>query len=136
MAAPRNAEPQTLAYPRAALLAFCLALGATNAVALLKAALRAEQGQEAVAARSVAEAALDIQQVHRGLMIALPAPPGERFRDLNPAELAAARRQRARAIDLPRYRQSTRGPKKPVARKVYTNGGHVPTHKLLLGRKK
>ena len=35
------------------------------------------------------------------------------------------------AIDLARYRKATRGPKKPVARKVYKNGGHVSTHKLL-----
>lgn len=136
MAETLNAEPQTLAYPKAALFAFCLALLASNATALLKAAIRAEHGQAAVEELSVYYAALDIQQVHRGMMIALPAPQWERFRDRSPAELAAALRQMARAIDLPRYRKSTRGPKKPVARKVYTNGGHVSTHKLLLGLEK
>src|SRR5262249_4487815 len=69
-----QAEPQTLAYPKAALFAFCLALLASNAVALLKAALRAEHGVEAVETLSVYYAALDIQQAHRGMMIALPAP--------------------------------------------------------------
>jgi hypothetical protein len=136
MAETLNAEPQTLAYPKAALFAFCLALLACNAVALLKAAVRAEQGQEAVEELSVYYAALDIQQVHRGMMIALPAPQWELFRDMNAVELAGALRQMARAIDLPRYRKSTRGPKKPIARKEYTNGGHVSTHKLLLGREK
>jgi hypothetical protein len=136
MAETLNAEPQTLAYPKAALFAFCLALLACNATALLKAALQAEHGQEAVENLSVYYAALDVQQVHRGMMIALPAPQWERFRAMNPAELAAALRQMARAIDLPRYRKSTRGPKKPVACKVYTNGGHVSTHKLLLGLEK
>jgi hypothetical protein len=40
---------------------------------------------------------------------------------MSAAELAAALRQMARAIDLGRYRKATRGPKKkkPVARKVY-----------------
>ena len=131
-----NAEPQALAYPRAALFAFCLALLAANAVALLKAAVRAEHGEEAAEGLSAYYAALDIQQVHRGMMIALPAPQWERFGDMSAAELAAALRQVARAIDLSRYRKAPRGPKKPLARKVYVNGGHVSTHKLLLGREK
>jgi IS4 transposase len=135
MAETLNAEPQTLAYPKAALFAFCLALLASNAVALLKAALRAAHGQEVVDTLSVYYAALDIQQVHRGMMIALPAPQWERFRVMNAVELAAALREMARTIDLSRYRKSTRGPKKPVARKVYRNGGHVSTHKLLQRRK-
>jgi len=53
---------------------------------------------------------------------------------MSTVELAAALREMARGIDLPRYRKSTRGPKKPVARKVYTNGAHVSTHKLLQSR--
>jgi hypothetical protein len=134
MAQTLQAEPQTLAYPKAALFAFCLALLASNAVALLKAALRAEHGVEAVETLSVYYAALDIQQAHRGMMIALPAPQWERFRALSAVELAATLRAMARAIDLARYRKSTRGPKKPVARKVYKTGGHVSTHKLLQER--
>jgi hypothetical protein len=129
-----NAEPQTLAYPKAALFAFCLALRASNAAALLKAAVRAEHGAEAVEELSAYYAALDIQQVHRGMMIALPSPQWERFREMSAVELATALREMARAIDLPRYRKATRGPKKPIARKVYTIGGHVSTHKLLQGR--
>src|SRR3954452_2150870 len=113
MAQTLNAEPQTLAYPKAALFAFCLALLASNAAALLKAAVRAEHGQEAAERLSAYYAALDIQQVHRGMMIALPAPQWERFRDMNAAELAAALRQMARAVDLARYGKSRRGPKKP-----------------------
>jgi hypothetical protein len=136
MAETLNAEPQTLAYPKAALFAFCLALLASNAVALIKAAVRAEHGEEAVETLSVYYAALDVQQVHRGMMIALPAPHWQLFRDMNAVELAAALREMARAIDLPRYRKSTRGPKKPIDRKVYTNGGHVSTYKLLKEREK
>jgi hypothetical protein len=136
VAQTRHAEPQTLAYPKAALFALCLGLLASDAVAWIKAALRAAHGQEAVEALAAAYAALDIQQVHRGMMIALPAPPWERFRDPGAAELAATRRYLARAIDWPRYRKATRGPKKPTARKAYKNGGHVSTHKLLLGCEK
>jgi IS4 transposase len=136
MAETLNAEPQTLAYPKAALFAFCLGLLVSNAVTLLKAALRAEHGETASEELSLYYAALDIQQVHRGMMIALPAPQWERFRELSAAELAVALREMARAIDLTRYRKSKRGPKKRVDRKVYKNGGHVSTHKLLQGREK
>ena len=134
MSAVLNCEPQTLAYPRAALFAFCLGLLAANAVALIKAAVRAEHGKEAAEMMSVYYAALDIQQTHRGMMIALPAWHWEIFRDMTAAELAEALRQMARGIDPGRYRKSTRGPKKPVARKTYTNGGHTSTHKRLQNR--
>lgn len=131
-----NAEPQTLAYPKAALFAFCLALVAANAVALLKGALRAEHGPQAVATLSVYYAALDIQQAHRGMMIALPPPQWEWLRALAAGELAAALREMARAIDLAQYEKAQRGPKKPSSPKVYKNGGHVSTHKLLQGSEK
>ena len=48
LAAVLNNEIDTLGYPKAALFAFCLGLLACNAVALLKAALRAELGEEVV----------------------------------------------------------------------------------------
>jgi hypothetical protein len=130
-----NAEPQTLAYPKAALFAFCLGLLASNAVSLIKAAVRAEHGAAVEEQLSVYYAALDIQQVHRGMMIALPADRWAVFGTMSADELAAALRQMVEAIDLASYRKTTRGPKKPTPRKVYNNGGHVSTHKVLLNRK-
>jgi hypothetical protein len=130
-----NAEPQTLAYPKAALFAFCLGLLASNAVALIRAAVRAEHGAGAAEQLSVYYAALDIQQVYRGMMIALPADRWSVFGSMSADELARSLRQMARAVDLASYRKTTRGPKKPTARKVYKNGGHVSTHKVLLNRK-
>jgi hypothetical protein len=43
-----NGEIDTLAYPKAALFAFCVALVAYNALGVVKGALRAEHGEEAV----------------------------------------------------------------------------------------
>jgi hypothetical protein len=43
-----NGEIDTLAYPKAALLAFCVALVAYNALGVVKGALRAEHGEEVV----------------------------------------------------------------------------------------
>lgn len=131
-----NAEPHTLCYPRAASFTFCLGLVASNAVALLKAAVRAEHGQEEADGLSSYSVALDVQQMHRGMMVALPADRWAMFGDMTAAELAAALRQMAKSVDLRRYRKTTRGPKKPTARKVYRNGGHVATHRLLQNRKK
>jgi hypothetical protein len=130
-----NAEPQTLAYPRAALFAFCLGLLASNAVSLIKAALRAAHGAEAEDELSVYYAALDIQQVYRGMMIALPADRWSVFGSMSAEELAGALRQMAGAVDRASYTKTSRGPKKPTPRKVYKNGGHVSTHKVLLKRK-
>lgn len=135
MAKTLNAEPHTLCYPRAALFSFCLGLVASNAVALLKAAIRAEHGQKAVDELSVYAVALDIQQMYRGMMIALPAEQWKMFGEMTPLELAAALREMAKTIDFKRYRKTKRGPKKPIVRKKYKNGGHVSTHKLLLSRK-
>ena len=130
-----NAEPHTLAYPKAALFAFCLGLLASNAVSLMKAALRAEHGAEAEEQLSVYYAALDIHQVYRGMMIALPATCWTAFGSMSADELATSLRQMVKDIDLASYRKTTRGPKKPTPRKVYKNGGHVSTHKVLLNKK-
>ncbi|MBN9118810.1 MAG: transposase, partial [Planctomycetes bacterium] len=130
-----NAEPHALAYPKAALFAFCLGLLASNALALIRAAVRAEHGAEVEDELSVYYAALDIQQVYRGMMIALPADRWKVFGAMSAEALADALRQMARAIDWASYTKTARGSKKPTARKGYKNGGHVSTHKVLLKRK-
>jgi Transposase DDE domain len=129
-----NAEPRTLCYPKAALFAFCLGVVASNAVALLKAAVRAEHGADAEAGLSSYAVALDVQQMHRGMMVALPAERWAHFRELSAVELAQALRGMARWIDPTRYRKTTRGPKKAETRTGYKNGGHVSTHRLLQER--
>jgi len=131
-----NCEPNTLAYPKAALFAFCLALVASNAVALLKAALRAEHPEEAVAQMSSSYMALEVQGTYQGMMIALPPSEWVRFRSLPVADLAQVLRQVARRVQPTRYAKAKRGPKKPpLPKSKYQNGGHVSTHKLLQTRR-
>ena len=79
--------------------------------------------------------ALDIHQMHRGMMVALPADRWAVFGAMTPVELATVLRHMAESIDLKRYRKTIRGPKKPKARRAYKNGGHVSTHRLLQNRK-
>src|SRR5207244_9959574 len=117
-----DCEPHTLAYPPAALFAFCLALVASNAVALIEASVRATAGADVVESLSAYYVALEVQQTHAGMMVALPAALWEFVRELSPAELAGLLRRVAGGIDQARYRKATRGPKKPPPqRKPYKN---------------
>jgi hypothetical protein len=127
-----NCEPNTLGYPKAALFAFCLALVASNTVALQKAALRSVHEAKEVAQMSSYYVSLEIRETYRGMMISLPPAQWLRFRGLTVAELAQVLRQVARRVKPKEYAKSKRGPKKPPPPKgKYQNGGHVSTHKLL-----
>jgi IS4 transposase len=129
-------EIKTLCYPPAALFVFCLALMAANAVAVLKAALRATHGQEQADEMSAYYMALEIKQVHEGMMIALPPEDWAIFRTMSIAKFAARLKETAAHMDLGYYRKSKRGPKKPPpAMDQYRNGGHVSTHKILRDKK-
>jgi Transposase DDE domain len=127
-----SCEIKTLCYPAAALFVFCMALMAANAVAVLKGALRATHGDDEADAMSAYYMALEIKQVHAGMMIALPPDEWAIFRALTAAEFAAELKTIAAHMDLDMYRKSKRGPKKPPpSMDRYRNGGHVSTHKLL-----
>jgi hypothetical protein len=125
-------EIETLCYPPAALFVFCLALTAANAVAVLKAALRATHGEKEADEMSAYYMTLEFKQVREGMMIALPSAEWAFFRTMTIATFAAALKKMAVHMDLGYYRKSKRGPKKPPPPKdQYRNGGHVSTYKLL-----
>jgi IS4 transposase len=128
-------EVKTLCYPKAALFVFCLALMAANAVAVIKAALRAAHGEAAADGLSGYYLALEVRQVHDGMMIALPPPCWAVVARMAARPFARLLTGIAAQVDLGRYRKSPRGPKRPPPKKSrYRNGGHVSTHKLLLKR--
>src|SRR5271169_1485165 len=77
-----------LCYPPAALFVFCLALLASNAVAVIKAALRAAHGAEETDELSGYYMALEIKQVHEGMMIALPPTNWEVFAEMSASTFA------------------------------------------------
>jgi hypothetical protein len=129
-------EPNTLAYPKAALFAFCLALVASNAMALLRGSLRAVHGTEAVADMSRHYVALEVRDTYVGMMVALPPQRWLVFRKLDAKELANVLCEVASHVRPDRYRKARRGPKRPpTAKDKYKNGGHVSTHRLLLQRR-
>ena len=131
-----NAEPQTLCYPPAALFAFCLGLVASNAVALMRAAMRSVHGAPAVDAMSNFYVAEEIRETHRGMTIALSLDPTPTTLTMTPTELAQYLRVIASHIDPKRYRKSQRGPKKRSPKKPpYQNGVNHSTQRLLDAQK-
>jgi IS4 transposase len=131
-----DCEPATLAYPRAALFAFCLALVASNAVALLKAALRSAHPANDVAEMSSFYMAEEVRATFVGMMIVLPAVRWAAYGRLPVGRFAAALQDLARRVDPDKYRKAKRGPKKPPSKARYRNGGHVSTHRLLERQKR
>lgn len=130
-----NCEPNTLGYPKAALFAFCLAMVASNGVALLKASLRAVHDAEDVANMSQHYMTTDIVEPLAGMMIVLPPAAWQTFRAMPAADLAKTLRQIASHVDPAYYRKAKRGPKKPQPPKaICKRGSHVSTHKLIQAR--
>jgi len=137
MAQTLNGEPNTLGYPKAALFAFCLALVASNAMALIRASLRKVHGPEVVEDLSRYYIANEVRETYVGMMVALPPTKWVRFRRLSVAELAATLCEIAKAVRPQRYRKARRGPKRPPTPKdQYKNGGHVATQRLIEQRRK
>ena len=129
-------EPNTLGYPKAALFAFCLALVASNAMALIRASLRAVHGEDAVAEMSRHYMAVEIRGTYRGMMVALPPRRWLKFRHVTTKAFAKLLREISKHVRLEYYRKARRGPKKPPVRKnAYKKGGHVSTQKLLEQRR-
>jgi len=132
-----SCEIDTLGYPKAALFAFCLGLLASNAVALLKAALRAVHGEELVSRTlSAYYLVLEIRQTYAGMMVAIPPAHWQVFNGLSDADMAKVLKEIAGHVSVKRYRKTVRGEKKPAPqRKRYRNGEHVSTAKIIAERK-
>ena len=132
-----NGEPNTLGYPKAALFAFCLALVASNAMALIRASVRQVHGPEIVENLSRYYIATEVRETYVGMMVALPPSKWVRFQSLSAKELAGLLCEIASKVVPKRYRKAHRGPKNPPTPKDrYKNGGHVSTQRLIEQRRK
>ena len=111
---PLRSEINTLGYPQAALFGFCVALVASNALAVVWAALRAVHGEQLVDEQlSGYYRANEIAATHRGMMIAIPAPHWQVFCAMSDACFVEALRQLAEKVYWPAFHKHPRGPKKP-----------------------
>jgi hypothetical protein len=83
------------------LFAFCLALLAYNAVSLIKAALRSEHGRQKINDEVSGDYwSLEIGRTYDGMMIAIPAPHWQFFRDLSDRDFAHALQELATSVKL------------------------------------
>jgi IS4 transposase len=128
-----HSEINTLAYPKAALFGFCLALVAYNMVAVVLAALRSVHGAEIIDQElSLYYVANDIAQTYHGMMIAIPEDEWRVFSRMQPVEMVATLRELAQRVRLAAYRKSPRGPKKPRPKRAgTTKSSHVSTARIL-----
>jgi hypothetical protein len=132
-----HGELETLAYPRAALFGFCLALVSYNLLSVVKAALRAAHGVEKIRDEvSGYYLADEVAGTWRGMMILLPADFWEqRFADQTPAQLAHFLVKLAHQVRLSAFRKHPRGPKKPPPQPMNKkHRNHVSTARILAAR--
>ncbi len=127
-----SCEIKTLAYPKAALFCFTLALVAYNVVSLIKTAMRSVHGRQRVENDiSAYYLTLEIRQCWQGMQIAVPEKSWKVFAKMSSEEFADCLREIAKQIRLSRYRKHTRGPKKKARRKPNTKRAHISTTKVL-----
>ena len=130
-------EIETLAYPSAALLSFCVALLTYNLVSVVKSALAVEhKGKVERSMLSGYYLAGEIAAAYHGLTIAVPAEQWRRhFAALSPAEMAATLKTMAAHAQPDRFRKNIRGPKKPRPKRLTGKRyHHVSTQRILAAR--
>lgn len=126
-------EVDTLAYPKAALFGFCVALAASNVLATVKAALRAAHPKVAVDdVVSDYYMADELAGTYRGLLIALPGADWEFLTEMTQNQFVLWLRGVAKGVRWERLRKHPRGPKKPgLKRTRFARHPHVATARLL-----
>lgn len=126
-------EIETLAYPKAALFSFSLALVTYNILATLKAALASVHGVETMDA-TVSDFYLvdEIQGTYRGMMMAIPPEHWQPFRTMSLTEFAVLLKQLAAQVNLKRFLKQPRKSKAKTPPRVRDpKHPHVSTAKLL-----
>lgn len=105
-------EIQTLAYPKAALFSFSLALVIANLLSALKATLAAVHGRDCVAQLSDYYLVNEIRQTYGGMMIAIEPQQWQIFQTMPLSQVVKVLKSLAANVSLKPLRKATRGPKK------------------------
>lgn len=131
-----NSEIAALGHPRAALLAFGVAVLAYNVLALIERAIEVchHLGENDGIELSAFYLALEIKAAYEGMMVALPSQEWQRYDNLEATQLADLLLQVAAYADPLRLRKHKRGPKLPK-KPGYVSGAearkHVSTARVL-----
>ena len=131
-----SSEIDTLAYPRAALFGFSVAVVAYNVVQMAKGAIAATWGEERMQNEiSMYYLAQEVSRVTPGMLIAVPPPAWKVFATMSSSDFAKTLLSLAASMNLSKYRKSKRGPKKKQPKKLSgKHKPHVSTARLLAGR--
>ena len=125
-------EVNTLAYPRAALLGYCLALVAYNFLSAVKAVVHSAQPDSAETKLSRSYMADEVTRAWDGMDLMIPAATWERqFVTLPLATFVRKLRSIAKHVSIPRFTTTTRGPKKPRHQLPRGKSTHLSTFRLL-----
>jgi len=124
-----ESEVRTLGQPRAALLAFSVAVVAYNVLAVVQAALDAEAAKQAAAAAAPVPISLfyvadEVRAHYRGLLIAVDEAVWARYDAQSPAQLAQTLRHLATHVRLEAFRKHPR-PATPKPKKGYAPRAEV-----------
>lgn len=125
-------EIKTLGYPRAALLGFAVAVMTYNVLSGLRAAVRAEHGEEEAEQLSLYYVTEEQKLTMKGMALILPPKKWKWCRTCTAEELVEVLRVGVRAAKMETYRKHVRGPKKrSPKRNPYGTQLHVSTAQLL-----
>lgn len=128
-----NGETNTLAYPKAALFSFSLALVTYNILATIRAALSSVHGVEKMAVElSDFYMADEIQRNYGGMMIAIPIDNWRGFGEMSLSDLIKQVKELSTKVNLKRLLKQPRKKKTPQPKRVKDpKHPHVSTAKLL-----
>jgi IS4 transposase len=126
-------EINTLAYPRAALFGFVMALICYNLLAVAQAAMRSVHGTDKIEAGiSPYYLADEVRRVYEGMMIAIPPVHWQPFAQLEVDTTVQFLQQLAAQMELSKFRSHPRGEKKKVPKpERQKDKPHVSTARLL-----
>ena len=132
-----HSELKTLAYPRAALFGFCLAVIAYNVFSLAKATLDSVHAEPVSQTLSTDYLGHEIAATFRALFDLTDGTEWHFIPQLSRSEFAQWLQQIAQRMAIQAYRKTGRGPKKPRLKVPHDpKQPHVSTQKLLLQAKR
>jgi hypothetical protein len=131
-----NSEINTLCYPKAGLLAFCVAVYTYNIISVMKAAIQsAHKGQILIQDVSGYYLAEEISAVCGGMTIAIPDEWWTKtFAYLTPAQMAKQLLKLAKNVDIVRFRKRTRKTRNPMPKRKGDYRAHVSAARILAAR--
>ena len=132
-----NAEINTLAYPGAALLCFCLGLVLFNIISTLKSLLLHYSNMKEKPELSYYYLALEIAETRRGMKIVIDESYWDDCAQWDMKTFLDWVKSLAKTANLRQYRKHPRGPNKPPPKRTSGKGrSHISTHRILQQRAK